>query len=140
MISPVWKKPSVFLAEVKESTSRADLSPLETRKMDQISKETITVAIDGELISHEVYVDECTKMDVDPNTGVFRTRSESEQLFRDGYAAGKVIREVIREARCYRDSETTPAKVFSHTAKIQETKNDSDKKPILVKYDYFILK
>jgi hypothetical protein len=58
--------------------------------MDRISKETISVVIDGERISHEVYVDDETKLDIDPNTGVFRTRSESEELIREVYNIGKV--------------------------------------------------
>jgi tetratricopeptide (TPR) repeat protein len=58
--------------------------------MDRVRTETIVVDIDGERIAHEVYLDEETNMDIDPNTGVFRTRAESEALVREVFNIGKV--------------------------------------------------
>ena len=58
--------------------------------MDQIRRETVIVDIEGEKIAQEVYVDEQSRLDIDPNTGVFRPRAETEQLIRDVYNVGKV--------------------------------------------------
>lgn len=53
-------------------------------------KELVTVNVMGDDISQEVYVDEETGMDVDTQSGVFRTREETETMIKDVYEVGRV--------------------------------------------------
>ncbi|KAF8276102.1 mitochondrial import receptor subunit [Trypanosoma cruzi cruzi] len=50
-----------------------------------VEKRLVTVPVDGELVSQEVYVDASTELDIDPQTGVFRTRAETEELIKEVY-------------------------------------------------------
>lgn len=50
---------------------------------------TIIVDVGNERVRHEVYVDRQTGLDVDIDTGVFRSREETEALVRDVYSVGK---------------------------------------------------
>ncbi|RNF06988.1 mitochondrial import receptor subunit [Trypanosoma rangeli] len=53
--------------------------------LHSVEKHMVIVSVDGERISQEVYVDASTGLDVDPQTGVFRTRAETEKLIREVY-------------------------------------------------------
>ncbi|RNE98792.1 mitochondrial import receptor subunit [Trypanosoma conorhini] len=54
-----------------------------------VEKQVVTVAVDGERVSQEVYVDASTGLDVDAQTGVFRTRAETEELIREVYRVAR---------------------------------------------------
>lgn len=55
----------------------------------EFRKETVSVVVGGERISQEVYVDTQTGLDVDPHSGVFRTRKETTDHLAEVYNVGK---------------------------------------------------
>ncbi|ORC90242.1 putative serine/threonine protein phosphatase type 5 [Trypanosoma theileri] len=57
--------------------------------MQDLVKVSVTVPVDGELVGQEVYMDSATGLDVDPLSGVFRTRSETEELIAEVYRIGR---------------------------------------------------
>lgn len=50
---------------------------------------SITVRVGDELVRHDVYVDRETGLDVDLQTGEFRSREETEAMVREVYTVGK---------------------------------------------------
>ncbi|KEG13806.1 putative serine/threonine protein phosphatase type 5 [Trypanosoma grayi] len=57
--------------------------------LSDVEKTMVTVPVDGDIVSQEVYVDVSTGLDVDPHSGVFRPRAETEELIREVYRVGR---------------------------------------------------
>lgn len=58
--------------------------------MENVTKKTIVVEVDdNHRIKHDVYVDQETGLDVDIDSGDFRTREETEEFVREVYRIGK---------------------------------------------------
>lgn len=57
--------------------------------LHDVEKLVVTVSVDGELVTQEVYVDTSTGLDIDPHTGIFRTREQTEALVKEVYRIGR---------------------------------------------------